>query len=100
MIKMLKDIQHHHIFPELPFSKVNPTMAKKNQDPISKLIKDLEKKIGGTFLPMENLEDSQPSSPTSAWLLSKKHIILSRPVATLAFQVSSNPNEELKLITS
>jgi len=71
----------------LPFSKVNPTMAKKNQDPISKLIKDLEKKSGGTFLPMENLDDSQPSSPTSTWLLSKKHIILSRPVAKLAFQV-------------
>jgi len=62
-------------------------MAKKNQDPISLLIKDLEKKTGGTFLPMEDLEDSQPSSPSSAWLLTKKHIILSRPVATLAFQV-------------
>jgi len=62
-------------------------MAKKNQDPITLLIKDLEKKTGGTFLPMENLDDSQPSSPSSAWLLSKKHIILSRPVATLAFQV-------------
>ena len=49
MLEMVKDIQHHQIFPELPFSKVNPTMAKKNQDPISLLIKDLEKKTGGTF---------------------------------------------------
>ena len=89
MLKMLKDIQHHCIISELPFYEVEPTMAKKNQDPISMLIKDLEKKSGGTFLPMEHLEDSQPPSPSSAWLLSKKHIILSRPVATLAFTVSS-----------
>ena len=89
MLKMLKDIQHHRIIPELPFYEVEPTMAKKNQDPFSVLIKDLEKKTGGTLLLMEHLEDSQPSSPSSAWLLSKEHIILSRPVATLAFQVSS-----------
>ena len=86
---MLKDIQHHRIISELPFYEVEPTMAKKNQDPIPLLIRELEKKTGGTLLQMEQLEDSQPPSPSSAWLLSKKHIILSRPVATLAFQVSS-----------
>jgi len=60
-------------------------MAKK--DPISLLIADLEERSGGTFLLMEHLEDCRPPTPTNAWLLSKKHMILGRPVATLAFQV-------------
>ena len=61
-------------------------MAKK--DPISLLIVDLEKRSGGTFLLMEHLEDCPPPKLTTAWLLSKEHMILGRPVATLAFQVS------------
>jgi len=60
-------------------------MAKK--DPISLLIVDLEKRSGGTFLLMEHLEDCPPPKLTTAWLLSKEHMILGRSVATLAFQV-------------
>ena len=60
-------------------------MAKK--DPISLCIGDLEKKSGGTLLLMEHLEDVP--SPSTEWLLSRKHMLLSRPVAKLAFQVSS-----------
>jgi len=58
-------------------------MAKK--DPISLCIGDLEKKSGGTLLLMEHLDDFP--SPSTEWLLSRKHMLLSRPVAKLAFQV-------------
>jgi len=58
-------------------------MAKK--DPVSLCIGDLEKRSGGTFLLMEHLDGSP--SPSTDWLLLRKHMLLSRPVAKLAFQV-------------
>ena len=70
---------------ELLLFGVNLNMAKK--DPISLCIGDLEKKSGGTLLLMEHLEDVP--SPSTEWLLSRKHMLLGRPVAKLAFQVSS-----------
>ena len=44
---------------------------------------------GGFFIALEDLDDSPPSSPSTSWLLARKHLLISRPVAALAFQVSA-----------
>ena len=62
-------------------------MSKKSKNPVSLLISELEEMSGGKVLFTERLEDPLPSSPTMDWLLSKEHILFSRPVGTLAFQV-------------
>ena len=62
-------------------------MSKKSKNPVSLLISELEEMSGGKVLFLERLEDPLPSSPTMDWLLSKEHILFSRPVGTLAFQV-------------
>ena len=69
-------------------------MAKKEQDPILKkdpiclLMDDLEERTGGVFIVLEDLDKSPPASPSTSWLLARKHLLISEPVATLAFQVS------------
>ena len=63
-------------------------MAKKDQDPISLLLEDLVERTGGFFIALEDLDDSPPSSPSTSWLLARKHLLISRPVAAIAFQVS------------
>ena len=64
-------------------------MAKKDQDPINLLLEDLVERTGGFFIALEDLDDSPPSSPSTSWLLARKHLLISRPVAALAFQVSA-----------
>ena len=66
-------------------------MAKKDQDPITLLIEDLEERTGGVFIVLEDLDKSPPASPSTSWLLARKHLLISGPVATLAFQV--NPKQ-------
>ena len=69
-------------------------MAKKEQDlilkkdPISLLMDDLEERTGGFFIVLEDLDKSPPASPSTSWLLARKHLLISGPVATLAYQVS------------
>ena len=69
-------------------------MAEKEQDlilkkdPISLLMDDLEERTGGFFIVLEDLDKSPPASPSTSWLLARKHLLISGPVATLAYQVS------------
>ena len=63
-------------------------MAGKDQDQISLFTDDLEKRTGGRFLALEHLDHSLPSSPSTSWLLAKKHLLISGPVATFAFPVN------------
>lgn len=62
-------------------------MPKRNQDPIPLLIDDLESRTGGTFFLMEDVDLSWPAAPSAAWLLERDHMLLSKPVATLAIKV-------------
>ena len=74
-------------------------MAKKEQDPILKkdpislLMDDIEERTGGFFIVLEDLDKSPPASPSTSWLLARKHLLISEPVATLAFQVSPKQSD-------